>query len=378
MLNWVKKMRIILGTLLLSLAIACSQNSGSESSKIDSAKSPDENAREAGDIMRASGKDNSPLLQDPSLTAVTKELGVTVISMASLPFKSELAVASVVPWSSWWFPQKEKNLFDDSEAGGMSTLTKYDLVRRSRKPSAGSAADYERQNFKPNALNWEGLCDAWSIASLSKPEPKHAVMIRLAASHKLITFDIVDLKALMLKTYEAVDDNNFKYYGQKFTGNSNGWVFPDIFPDQFHRFLEVQLFARRQAFVMDHDPGVEVWNVPVYKANYTMEAIPNQPNAVLVKAWVFSAEQVPQDEKSFVGTKEASRQYNYILTGVRDANNNLIVKAGYWVKSPDGIDSRSDHPDYITTINDPAKTVRKSWNPEIDIDLIDEILAQSY
>lgn len=371
-------MKFLVTTLVFCLTLSCSKNSGNESSQVDPAKSPEQNAREAGDVMRAMGNDNTPLLKDASLTAVTTEFGATTIRMDHLPFKSELAVANVVPWSSWWFPQKEKTLFDDSEAGGMSALTKYDLVRQSRKPGAASAAEYERRNFKPNSLNWEGLCDAWSIASISKPEPKHAVMIRLANTHKVITFDIVDLKALMLKTYEAVDDNNFKYYGQKFTGDVGGWVFPDIFPDQFHRFLEIQLFARKQAFVMDHDPGVEVWNVPVYKANYTMEAIANQPNAVLVKTWVFSAEQVAADEKSFVGTKEASRQYNYVLTGVRDASNNLVVKAGYWVKSPDGIDSRRDHPDYITTLIDPEKTVRKSWNPELDIALIDEILAQSF
>jgi hypothetical protein len=32
---------------------------------------------------------------------------------------------------------------------------------------------------------------------------------------------------------------------------------------------------------MDHDAGVEVWTVPVFKANYMMEAVPMS----LIRSW---------------------------------------------------------------------------------------------
>lgn len=129
---------------------------------------------------------------------------------------------------------------------------------------------------------------------------------------------------------------------------------------------------------MDHDSGVEVWNVPVFKANYKMDLVPNQPDSLFVRMWLYSAESVLSTEKNFVGTKQSVREYDYVLQGVRDNDGNLVITSGYWVKGPDGIDSRNDHPDYMIQISEPAQLVQKSWNPEIDIELVNTILEKSY
>ena len=129
---------------------------------------------------------------------------------------------------------------------------------------------------------------------------------------------------------------------------------------------------------MDHDPGIEIWSVPVYKANYVINAIPGDPNSVFVQAWLYSAESVQGSEMDFVGTREAVREYNYVLTGSRNANGDLAVESGYWVKGPDGIDSRQEHPDYFVRVADSGKLTRRSWNPEIEVELVEQILAQSY
>ena len=351
------------------------------------ALSPDmnNNLQMLTDVVRSGSQDFATLFNLPALTAVTSEFGLTVIKTHNFPFTSSLAIANVVPWSSWWYPKKENFLYHDANGDFSSPLTKYDELRRERSQSSDSdddsaephsAAEFEAKNANPNDLSWEGLCDAWALASIASPESKHPVVMN--ENGVRIRFEISDLKALLLKTYEAVDDSQLKYYGQKFTGDANGWIFPDIFPDQFHRFLEIQLFQNKQAFVMDHDPGVEVWNVPVYKANYTMSSIPNQPDSVFVRAWLFSAESVHPNEKEFVGTKLAIREYDYVLTGSRSDNGDLTITSGYWVVGPTGVDSRADHPDYFTRIPNLKKLVRKSWNPEIDVQLIDEILAKSY
>jgi hypothetical protein len=318
------------------------------------------------------------LMQDPSLTAATREFGPVVIKAGTrLPHRTPLGTATHKPWSSWWFPYKDDFLFKDEN----SPLAKYDLFRRARYRVTGkayppSAQDYEREHSISNAQPWEGLCDAWSLAAILKPEPKRPVTFTIDG--KSVTFSIADLKALLLKTYEAVDDSKLAYYGQKFTGDERGWVYPDIFPDQFHRLLEVFLYERKQPFIMDHDPGVEIWNVPVFKTNFTLAEVPGDPNSVTVRTWVYSAEPARTHEKDCVGTRETTREYFYILHGSRNRQGDLVIQSGQWAKGPNGVDSMRNHPDFVTAVPNPLEIVRKSYNPEIDVSLVDEILLNSF
>lgn len=331
-------------------------------------------SRNLTDILKTDQINIEGLLNIPQLSAVTREMGPTVISIHTYPFKSPIAIASVKPWSSWWYPKQEDFM--------MGPLGKYDRIRKNRFEAKGegkapeSAANFDRGPVGTKFLTWEGLCDAWSLASILVKEPRNPVIFK--ENGERFQFEISELKALLLLTYEAVDDSELQYYGQKFTGDDRGWVFPDIFPDQFHRFVEVQLFQQKTAFIMDHDPGTQVWNVPVYKANFIMDSIPGEPDSVFVRTWLYSAESVAPGEKEFIGTKEGVREYDYVLVGTRNSDGNLTVTSGYWVKGPTGVDSRNDHPDYLTRIPDPLKIVRRSSNPNIDIHLIDEILEKSY
>jgi len=344
---------------------------------------PKINAQKYGDIYREQDQDFINAINDPSLTAVTREFGLSKISIKEFPYSSEFAIADVKPWSSWWYPKREKNLFDNSKVRSskdyknFSTLSKFDLIKKNKNKNAPSAAAYEKTLYNPNALSWEGLCDAWSIASILFPEPKRSVTINLNNNYDII-FEVKDLKALLLKTFESVDDQYFKYYGQKFSGQENAWIYPDIFPEQFHRFLEVQLFEKHKAFIIDTDQGVEMWNAPVFKANYTMTRIPDEPNSIFVRTWIYLADSIKTDDHNFVGTKEVVREYDYVLKGDRDSNGDLIVNLGYWVKGPNNNDSRRDHPDFIILPPDIQLLKRKSWNPEIDIETVDEILSTSY
>lgn len=373
--------------ILLSIAVV----SCSPKEKVVFRYAPDhpmsetEKKRKYADILREGDADFINALNDPSLTAVTSEFGFTVIKNKKFPFRSEVAVADVLPWSSWWFPKRDPSFFDDSKAEGsddynnLSTLTKFDLIKQAHFGGRGSAADYEKQSYNREALSWEGLCDAWAIASISSPEPKRNVTLSLKDnSGTKITFDIKDLKGLLLKTFEAVDDSSFKYYGQKFTGQESSWIYPDIFPEQFHRFLEVQLFEKHKAFIMDTDQGTEMWNAPVFKANYVMTEVSNEPNSVFVRTWVYMADSIKSGDKSFVGTKEVIREYNYVLKGFRNDKGELIINLGYWTTGPTGQNSRHDHPDFIIVPPEPSKIVRKSWNPEINTEIVDKILSKSF
>jgi hypothetical protein len=337
------------------------------------------------DILRERDRDLIDAINDPALTAVTKEYGFTVINTNTLPFRSAVTKAHVTPWSSYWFPKKDPRLFDDRKAANakdfknLSTLTKLDLLQKHLKsPITQSASEFERKSFDPNAQTWEGLCDAWALASIFLTEPKRSVTYYLRRHDRdAITFDITEIKGLLLKTLEAVPTENFKYYGQKFTGQDKGWIYPDLFPEQFHRLLEVQLFEKRQPFIVDIDQGVEIWNYPAYKANFTMTAIPNEPNAVFVRTWVYFADSLKSYDPNYTGTKEVIREYNYVLQGDRNANGDLIVNLGYWAKGPSGVNSRNDHPDFVVIPPSREQLQRQSWNPGIDIKVIDEISAKS-
>ncbi len=385
---------IVLGLFLIHQLISCAPTKNNhypfyfvpEKPFVDSHKAR-ENPEKYADVLRSEDDDFKKALNDPSLTAVTREFGFTVINKNTLlPLKSGVGQADIKPWSSWWFPKRDNSLFDDSRAENatdyknLSTLTKYDLVKHSLTGENSTSSIYERNLFNQNALSWEGLCDAWALAAISFPEPRHSVTMILDRNDKAkVTFDISDLKGLLLKTLEAVEDNHFKYYGQKFTGQASGWIYPDIFPEQFHRFLEVQLFQNHKPFIIDTDQGVEVWSAPVYKANYIMNSIPNEPDSIFVRTWIYIADSIKnKNDRSNIGTKEVIREYNYVLKGHRDESGDLVITVGYWVKGPSGIDSRQDHPDFIMVPPNRDQLVRKSWNPEIDIELVDKILSKSY
>lgn len=316
-------------------------------------------------------------LNDPKLYPATNEFGPTAIPMGQLPIQSELVTATTKPWSSHWFPRAERDVFD---ANGASPLEKYDIVRATLTAKPSDAAKFEREKYTADVAKWEGLCDAWAIASILYPEPeKDRKLLLDGGLHNFvgekITFTVGDQKALLLKTVEAISTDNLKVYGQKFLGDFEGWIYPDLLPQELHRFVEKQIFEKKQPFVMDHDPGVEVWNEPVYKANYTISAVPGRDDAVFVKLWLYSAASLRKEDKNKVGTKDVAREYNYYLYGKRDEQGNLVVDSGEWAKG-DLVDSRRDHPDYVFVIPEPASVKRASNNPEIDVSIVDQILGR--
>jgi hypothetical protein len=326
------------------------------------------------DIARSAQALRGDQFEDPSLTRITRDFGRSKIQPPATLVRSPIAEAGVKPWSSWWYPKFEDTLF--STPGGISPLEKLDVYRdahfKSRRPEGTGAAAFEARKHDPRALAWEGMCNAWSLASILAPEPKIARSFQIGKRE--ITFSVGDQKALLLKTFEGLSDREVQVYGQKFTGNHEGWVHPDIFPDQFHRFIEVQLFDRRMPFIMDHDAAVEIWNVPVYKANYSMGPVEGMPHAIQVRMWLYSATSTQKSEMDFVGTKETIREYHYILFGDPLPDGSLEIHSGVWIKGSNGVDSRKDHPDYFLTASVSGSGSRQSFNPYVHSDVVDRII----
>jgi hypothetical protein len=272
----------------------------------------------------------------------------------------------------------ERSLFK----GEKTPLGKYDIIRRATFLRQGSASDFEDAEFSKfkNPPDWRGLCDGWAMASVLFEEPLESVW--KSVDNRWIELTPYDLKALIIKSYEDVgsidgsDTPNMKYYGMKFDG-ADSWILPDIFPEQFHRFLEEVMFNKRELFLMDHDPKQEIWTEPVYGSEYEIKAGPT-PDSVDVKTWVYSADPRKKwEDRNKQGIFIRSRSYQYRLYGTVDASGVLTVNSGEWMNR-EGTDSTVDHPDYFIRLINPAQLSRATRNPYLETDVVDSLLEDSY
>ncbi|RLA64429.1 MAG: hypothetical protein DRQ88_03720 [Epsilonproteobacteria bacterium] len=288
--------------------------------------------------------------------AVTERYGKLIVTEGDFTAESDNK-----PWSSWWYPRYEKTLFEDKGRNDLSTLSKYDRFARKSGQRRSNARNYEEQNlYTERAVDWAGLCDAWALASIMAEEPVRSVR------KKGITFTVKDLKALVIKTYSKT---NLKgHFGQR---NNGAWDdhYEDIYPDQFHKFFQVELFEKRKPFIIDYDAGMQVWNVPVFKVKTKITADPQRDNMVNVKTFIWYASPFVKD-LNFVGIRPITKIYKYKLFG-RWTRQGFEVSGGQWMK-----ESRRDHPDFVMAKPDRIK--RGSFNKELQADIVDKILKGSY
>ncbi len=283
------------------------------------------------------------------------------------PYASSLTViegeftaqSKTIPWSSWWFPTWDDFLYADKN-GISSPLEKYDAYSKLFLNQTTSAAAYEREFAESDrADSWTGLCYAWALASIMVPEPK------TPRNYESLRFEVGDLKALLLKTYEGVKD--VRIVGDR---NDNSWddIYADVAPHYFHQVMQVELFQKTRPFIIDRDAGHEVWNMPVYKATTRITRDQKDRNVVHVRTVIFVA---TSDVKvyDFVGTEATTREYTYDLQG-KWQGNQFTVQGSSWTGN-----SRADHPDFL--ILKPENVDRASLNPQIDINIVDAILGKT-
>jgi len=264
------------------------------------------------------------------------------------------AEAQKKPWSSWWYPHWQDTLFQ-GKMGEQSTLEKYDAFAATINRRT-TAAEYERSSiYDPRAVSWSGLCDAWAIAAIMEPEPAQPI------THGSLQFSVGDLKALVLKTYEKISP--LTSVGHRFNGEWND-VYADVSPDQLHWVVETELIGKGKAFIIDEDPGPEVWNEPAWKVTTRIERVQGESNTARVHTWLFLASPHVED-REFVGTLDDSREYTYDLHGTWQGDQ-FQVKSGKWTDR-----SQWDHPDYAIIL--PDRIQRGSFNPQIDPAIVDLI-----
>jgi hypothetical protein len=279
--------------------------------------------------------------------SVTDKFGTLTIEEGVYTYNSDMK-----PWSSWWFPSLERDLFINDH--GLAPLEKYDEYVLLKHNQLVESAYYEESRlYNPMQASWAGLCHAWAVASILHREPS-----RLLQNQGII-FNIADQKALLLKSYENV--SNLEIYGQRYDGHYDN-DFQDIYPDQFHRFIQHYLRDKKKPFIMDYDPSYPVWTVPVFLAKTNIVEVDSE--TMSVTTWVTYAS--PFVDQSFVGTRQIVKTYTYNLFG-KWSDGVFSVVDGEWTNA-----SLYDHPDYV--IGFPENAVRGSYNKQLKIDYIDEIL----
>ena len=319
-------------------------------------------ARENGPVPAATAAADpvpgevSPGRRDEELSTATAAFGPLIVRGGE-----ESHEAAVKPWSAWWYPVRDTALFEGNKPGE-SPLEKYDLYMKKVHHEDPGAAAFERDNlYDPRASGWEGHCNAWSLASVMEAEPV-APVIRGGVS-----FGVGDQKALLIKSYESVP--GIRQFGQRYDGDRFS-VYEDIYPDQLHRVIQDQLVDKGRPFIIDKEPGVAVWNFPIWKADTVIRPDTTDASRVHVTLWLHGASPFVSDPE-FKGTLPLVFRYTYDLVGEPvdlPLGRSLRVVWGEWTG-----ESRDYHPDFVTVLPDARE--HSSRNEKIRNDIVYEIIS---
>jgi hypothetical protein len=243
------------------------------------------------------------------------------------------AQASGTPWAAYWYPKRTRFMYEAGDA----PLRKLDnwLANQGKE---SRIVGWEEDNFDIAAAEWEGLCDAWAMASVMTLEPKKDVTI------DGINFTPSDLKALTIKYFEGYKP---KVYGRRYQGlAATDGLIQDLRPEAFHRLVEEYIGNRKQPIIIDEDPGPEIWSKPVFRMAINIMKDPNKPQALLVKAypWMIRQRAVVDNSPTSLAMDLAAPTYEYRLyyDATTAADGRLKIIAGEWLSA-----SLNFHPDMV-------------------------------
>lgn len=266
-----------------------------------------------------------------------------------------------MPWAGYWYPLAGTELFGDDQ----SPLAKLDRVMAGLgRPIAAADKEREYREFAAED-SWEGRCFAWATAAITSSEP------RAAREVEGVQFSIQDQKALLVKVHELYPT---KVYGIRYDGDvETDGTLQDIRPEAFHRLALAVLGGKRRPFIIDDDPGIEVWSKPVYRLRWSIQPDPDRADAYLVDALPFMIghRTAETDEATNIRDRTApAYRYRLFVDPGQMVDGAAKVIAGEWLG-----DSRKGHPDSIA-VADPDGPIGSS-NTEINqaLDVVRRIVG---
>ncbi|MBI5482336.1 MAG: proprotein convertase P-domain-containing protein [Deltaproteobacteria bacterium] len=228
---------------------------------------------------------------------------------------------------------------------------------------------------------WFGLCHAWVPAAILEAEPRHAV------THNGVTFEVGDIKALLLTMYDRSSSLMLggRCNEKELERDENGRLKRDECRDtnagSFHVVVTNMLGRYKRAFAEDRTAGYQVWNQPVrsFEVLEQKEVTAAEAMAALgvqnATSYTFNANAKKlfkvRTTVRYITESDASTEplldhidsytrtdtYDYILE--LDANGNII--GGEWINY-----SRDTHPDFLWL----PLAVASGSNPYLSMDKV--------
>jgi len=301
------------------------------------------------------------------------------------------------------FSEKLINNMTADQINRLSPAEKYDIVtggysrgwpmwQREAKLTTGITENNDTSDLPVRTLpkgirskDWEGKCHAWTPASLHFAEPRSASVetTRTDGSKVTVHFGSSDIKALLIIAYDMFlgqypdyarvgnrCEKNFKSLG---AGSASPCF--DTNAGSFFVLSTNMLRPDRLGFVIDVDPGTQVWNQPVWryrhkiKDNYCPIQIKKKAKGTVSLAYVeteldWVGELVASEQPYGLKSRIETSNYQYCLE--LDANRNVI--GGSWVSHlrPDFLWMTS-RPDFSKPITDTRTHQVFDFKPVLDI-----------
>jgi hypothetical protein len=194
----------------------------------------------------------------------------------------------------------------------------------------------EWQRCHPNDASWEGICHGWTPAAIQYEEPKN---VTLKSKDGLeIPFGSSDVKALLsyFLAQFASGHEETQFIGERcnidLQANPEKADRPecwDVNPGTFHVMLTNMIGLAGKAFTCDIDRGIEVWNQPMTKYEYTLgntsaSTNTSAPGTVKQQSVSLTMYYVKETYPQATAHKPLilNNEYNYVLD--LDADGNIL------------------------------------------------------
>ena len=279
--------------------------------------------------------------------------------------------AAQQPWVGYWWPFYDNGIAHPwTSPDEPSPAAKYDAAFGGQ----GRAMLWEAANHTASE-KWFGHCDGRTVASIVEPEPKWRVRV----GETCMTPG--DMKALLTEVYtgdlsgqdvETVGGYCWTYDPEvDESGRPTAAPCRDVNPGTFHVVIASLLGKHRQAFYMDEDSKLEIWNRAV--SGFTssigeptrVAELSEEERALLapgtraVVEVTTTVETIPGGVWTRAATAPETSRLEYVYRLELDASGTII--GGEWLGS-----SRLTHPDMLKVPHRGAKKVPTYANPNID------------
>ncbi len=264
-------------------------------------------------------------------------LGCVGASASAQTIRDEGRVPKTV-WSGYWWPTAKQEI--------LRPLAKYDAL------TGAASVEWERTNNPPTGVApWVGLCHGWAAAAVMEDEPTRPLTSSVG------TITVGDQKA-WLSLAHGGDVANF--YGRRFDGQP-GDDPNDMAPETLWEALRTSVRDQKTSIVLDIEPGVEVWNYPVYA--YRVDATKVGGNLYRGKIYVWFADDHVHPD--FVGVKRFVQAYPFEIQTTSEGRP--LHGTGRWIGS-----AVKSHPDFAW-----VPYVVRSGNDQLSYEKVCELLGRT-